>query len=144
MSYLPVVAWSTIASNVSLEPSSYRYYVTTNPLDPNEPGASTMTMVVGDWFIAYIGYPFLIEDILGSVMTVYDILERGDGVTSAYRTYADKVGFVYRSKNGAFLLTRSQLRKLDASAIIDSSVDLFEFDTKEEMLKELTRTNTNT
>ena len=115
--YLPEVAWSTIANNVSLGPSSYRYYVTTNPLDPNEPGASTMTMVVGDWFIDYAGYPFLIEDILGSVITVYDALERGDGVTSAYGPYADKVGFVYRPKNGAFLLTQAQLRKLDASAI---------------------------
>lgn len=142
--YLPVVAWSTIASNVTLGASAYRHYITVNPLDPNEHGASTMTMVVGDWFLDYAGYPFLIEDILGSVITVYDILERGDGITSAYRPYADKVGSVYRPKNGAFLLTQAQLRKLDASAIIDSSVDLFEFDTKEEMLKELTRTTTNT
>src|SRR5574344_1305420 len=115
--YLPEVAWSTLASNVSLGPSSYRYYVTTNPLDPNEPGASTMTMIVGDWLIDYAGYPFLIEGILGSVITVYDILERGDGITSAYGPYADKLGFVYRPKNGAFLLTQAQLRKLDASAI---------------------------
>ena len=114
--YLPEVAWSTIANNVSLGPSSYRYYVTTNPLDPNEPGASTMTMVVGDWFIDFAGYPFIIEDIDGNTITVYDILERGDGVVSLYGPYADRLGYVYRPLNNAFLLSQAQLRKLDRSA----------------------------
>ena len=116
MTYLPEVAWSTIASNVSLGLTTYRYYITVNPLDPNEAGASTMSMAINDWFIDFAGYPFLIEEINGSVLTVYDILERGDGVVSAYAPYANKLGYVYRPLNGAIILTQAQLRKLDESA----------------------------
>jgi hypothetical protein len=114
--YLPEVAWSTIASNVTLGASAYRYYITVNPLDPNEPGASPMTVAINDWFIDFAGYPFLIEEVNGSVLTVYDILERGDGVISAYAPYANKLGYVYRPLNGAIILTQAQLRKLDSSA----------------------------
>ena len=114
--YLQIVAWSTIASNVTLGASAYRYYITVNPLDPNEAGASPMTVAIDDWFIDFAGYPFLIEEVNGSVLTVYDILERGDGVVSAYAPYANKLGYVYRPLNGAFLLTQAQLRKLDSSA----------------------------
>lgn len=117
MSYIPEVAWSTIASNVTLGASAYRYYITVNPLDPNEAGASTMTMAVDDWFIDFAGYPFLIEEVNGSILTVYDILERGDGVVSAYAPYANKLGYVYRPLNGAIILTQAQLRKLDTSAV---------------------------
>ena len=116
MSYLPEVAWSTIASNVSLGLTTYRYYITVNPLDPNEAGASTMSMAINDWFIDFAGYPFLIEEINGSILTVYDILERGNGTTSAYGPYANKLGYVYRPLNGAIILTQAQLRKLDQSA----------------------------
>lgn len=114
--YLPEVAWSTIAGNVTLGASAYRYYITVNPLDPNEAGASPMTVAVNDWFIDFAGYPFLIENVAGSVLTVYDVLERGDGVVSAYAPYANKLGYVYRPLNGAIILTQAQLRKLDASA----------------------------
>jgi len=114
--YLPVAAWSTLASNVTLGASAYRYYITVNPLDPNEPGAATSLVAVNDWFIDFAGYPFLIENVAGSVLTVYDILERGDGVISAYAPYADKLGYVYRPLNGAIILTQAQLRKLDSSA----------------------------
>lgn len=114
--YLPDVAWSTLASNVSTGTSTYRYYVDVLYLDPNEPGAAPRVMIVGDWFIDYAGYPFIIEGIVGSTIEVYDINERGDGISSAYGPYANRVGFVYRPKNGAFLLTQAQLRKLDASA----------------------------
>lgn len=116
MSYLPEVAWSTIASNVTLGASAYRYYITVNPLDPNEAGASPMTVAINDWFIDFAGYPFLIEEVSGNILTVYDILERGDGVTSAYGPYANKLGYVYRPLNGAIILTQAQLRKLDQSA----------------------------
>jgi hypothetical protein len=116
MSYLPEVAWSTIASNVTLGASAYRYYITVNPLDPNEAGASPMTVAINDWFIDFAGYPFLIEEVNGSILTVYDILERGDGVVSAYAPYANKLGYVYRPLNGAIILTQAQLRKLDESA----------------------------
>ena len=116
MAYLPVVAWSTIASNVSLGLTTYRYYITVNPLDPNEAGASTMSMAVNDWFIDFAGYPFIIEDIDGSTITVYDILERGDGTTSAFGPYANQLGYIYRPLNNAFLLSQAQLRKLDRSA----------------------------
>ena len=114
--YLPDVAWSTLASNVTLGQSTYTYYVDILYLDPNEPGASNQTMTIGDWFIDYTGYPFLINDIIGSTIKVYDINERGNGITSSYGPYANRVGFIYRPKNGAFLLTQAQLRKLDASA----------------------------
>ena len=114
--YLPDIAWSTIASSVSIGRRTYRYYVTVNPLDPNEPGASTMAMAINDWFIDFAGYPFLIEEVNGSVLTVYDILERGDGVVSAYAPYANQLGYVYRPLNGAIILTQAQLRKLDPSA----------------------------
>lgn len=114
--YLPVVAWSTLAGNVRLGLTSYRYLIDVNYLDPNEPGATTMTMIVGDWFIDFAGYPFIIEDINGSTITVYDILERGDGTTSAFGPYANQLGYVYRPLNGAIILTQAQLRKLDASA----------------------------
>ena len=50
MTYLPEVAWSTMASNVSLGATTYRYYITVNPLDPNEPGASPITVAINDWF----------------------------------------------------------------------------------------------
>jgi len=114
--YLPEVAWSTYARNVLLGNTPYRYKLTVNYLDPNEPGANTMEMQVGDWFIDNAGYPFLIEEINGAQLTVYDVNERGDGVTSAYGPYPDKIGYVYRPKNGAFMLTQAQLRKLDPSA----------------------------
>jgi len=114
--YLPEVAWSTIASNVTLGASAYRYYITVNPLDPNEAGASPMTVAINDWFIDFAGYPFLIEEVNGGILTVYDILERGDGITSAYAPYANKLGYVYRPLNGAIILTQAQLRKLDQSA----------------------------
>ena len=65
--YLPEVAWSTIASNVTLGASAYRYYITVNPLDPNEAGASTMAMAINDYFIDYAGYPYLIEGINSNV-----------------------------------------------------------------------------
>ena len=116
MGYLPEVAWSTLAGNVSLGLTTYRYYITVNPLDPNEAGASTMSMAINDWFIDFAGYPFIIEDIDGSTITVYDILERGDGTTSAYGPYANQLGYVYRPLNNAFLLSQAQLRKLDRSA----------------------------
>ena len=45
-----------------------------------------------------------------------DILERGDGTTSAYGPYANQLGYVYRPLNNAFLLSQAQLRKLDRSA----------------------------
>ena len=80
--YLPEVAWSTIASNVSLGLTTYRYYITVNPLDPNEAGASTMSMAINDWFIDFAGYPFLIEEVNGSVLTVYDILDTGSGIVT--------------------------------------------------------------
>ena len=114
--YLPEVAWSTLASNVRLGLTSYRYLLDVNYLDPNEPGATTMTMAINDWFIDFAGYPFIIEDIDGSTITVYDILERGDGTTSAYGPYANQLGYVYRPLNNAFLLSQAQLRKLDRSA----------------------------
>lgn len=114
--YLPDIAWSTIASNVSIGSSTYRYYVTVNPLDPNEPGASTMAMAINDYFIDYANYPYLIEGIASNVIEVYDILERGDGVTSLYGPYNNQLGYVYRPLNGAIILTQAQLRKLDASA----------------------------
>ncbi len=114
--YLPEVAWSTYARNVLLGNTPYRYKLTVNYLDPNESGANTMEMQVGDWFIDNAGYPFLIEEINGAQLTVYDVNERGDGVTSAYGPYPDKIGYVYRPKNGAFMLTQAQLRKLDPSA----------------------------
>lgn len=116
MNYLPEVSWSTIANNVTVSATAYRYYVTINPLDPNEPGSSPMIVAVNDWFIDFAGYPFLIENVSGYTITVYDINERGNGLNSAYGPYANELGYVYRSKNGAFLLTQAQLRKLDSSA----------------------------
>ena len=114
--YLPDIAWSTIASNVSIGSSTYRYYVTVNPLDPNEPGAATMAMAINDYFIDYAGYPYLIEGINSNIIEVYDILERGDGINSLYGPYDNQLGYVYRPLNGAIILTQAQLRKLDASA----------------------------
>ena len=84
MSYLPEVAWSTIASNVTLGASAYRYYITVNPLDPNEAGASTMSMAVNDWFIDFAGYPFLIEEINGSILTVCDAIVTGKQIGRAH------------------------------------------------------------
>jgi len=114
--YFPEVAWSTLATNVMVGSTTYRYKLTVNYLDPNEPGAISMVMAVGDWFIDYAGFPFIIEEIVGNQITVYDINERGDGVISAYGPYPDKIGYVYRPKNGAIILTQAQLRKLDVSA----------------------------
>lgn len=114
--YFPDIAWSTIASNVALGSTDFRYYLDVNYLDPNEPGAASMEMVVGDWFIDFAGYPFEIIDISGSTIEVYDVNERGDWSTSAYGPYPNKIGYIYRPKNGAFLLTQAQLRKLDVSA----------------------------
>ena len=120
MSYFPEVAWSTIANNVQLGSQAYYYYITVNPLDPNEPGASTTTMLVDDWFIDYSGYPFQIKtlNIDGNAnrIEVYDVNERGDGILSAYAPYNGRLGYIYRPLNGAFLLTQAQLRKLDTSA----------------------------
>ena len=114
--YLPDIAWSTVASNVSIGSSTYRYYITVNPLDPNEPGASTMAMAINDYFIDYAGYPYLIESINSNIIEVYDILERGDGINSLYGPYNNQLGYVYRPLNNAFLLSQAQLRKLDRSA----------------------------
>ena len=116
MAYLPTIAWSTIASNVSLGPTAYRYYITVGYLDPNEPGAVAQSMAIGDYFIDYAGYPFQIEGIDGNEVLLYDLVERGDGVSSAYGPYANKLGYIYRPLNGAIILTQAQLRKLDMSA----------------------------
>lgn len=110
------VAWSTRASNVRLATGLYRYQFDFNPLDPNEPGAYPTIVEVGDWFLDYSGYPFLIEEISGNTLTVYDVNERGNGTTSAYGPYNNMIGYVYRPVNGAFMLNQAQLRKLDASA----------------------------
>ena len=118
--YSPVVAWSTLASNVSLGSVAYRYYVSVRYLDPNEPGSTSQTMVVGDWLIDYAGYPFQITTLNvggdSSRIEVYDVNERGNGTTSAYGPYGGKTAYVYRPINNAFLLSQSQLRKLDRSA----------------------------
>jgi hypothetical protein len=116
MIYRAEVAWSTKASNVRLATGLYRYQFDFNPLDPNEPGAYPTTVEVGDWFLDYSGYPFLIEEISGNTLTVYDVNERGNGTTSAYGPYNNMIGYVYRPVNGAFMLNQAQLRKLDASA----------------------------
>lgn len=113
----PVVSWSTLASNVRLASGLYRYSFEVNPLDPNEPGSFPTILEIGDWFIDYTGYPFLIEEINGNTITVYDVNERGNGITSAYGPYNNMVGYVYRPLEGAFILTQAQLRKLDPSAI---------------------------
>lgn len=110
------VAWSTRASNVRLATGLYRYQFDFNPLDPNEPGAYPTIVEVGDWFLDYSGYPFLIEEISGNTLTVYDVNERGNGTTSAYGPYNNMIGYVYRPVHGAFMLNQAQLRKLDASA----------------------------
>ena len=51
-----------------------------------------MSMAVNDWFIDFAGYPFLIEEVNGSILTVYDILERGDGITSAHIVTGKQIG----------------------------------------------------
>lgn len=114
--YLPTVAWSTLANNVTITATPYRYYMDVLYLDPNEPGATAQTMAINDWFIDYAGYPFLIEGINGSTITVYDINERGNGTSSVYGPYANRLGYIYRPLNGAIILTQAQLRKLDSSA----------------------------
>ncbi len=114
--YFADISWSTLANNVQLSNQPYRYIFTVNPLDPNEPGAGNMQMSVGDWFIDFSGYPFLIENINGTTITVYDINERGNSNTSAYGPYNGQIGYIYRPKYNAFLLTQAQLRKLDKSA----------------------------
>lgn len=113
----PVVSWSTLASNVRLASGLYRYSFEVNPLDPNEPGSFPTILEVGDWFIDYTGYPFLIEEVNNNTITVYDVSERGNGITNAYGPYNNKIGYIYRPLEGAFILTQAQLRKLDPSAI---------------------------
>ena len=114
--YFADVAWSTKAGNVRLADLPYYYYMDVNPLDPNEPGSYPITVDVGDWFLDYAGYPFLIEEVNGNTLKVYDINERGNGTTSAYGPYNNMTGYVYRPKHNAFLLSQAQLRKLDPSA----------------------------
>lgn len=113
----PTVSWSTLASNVRLASGLYRYSFEVNPLDPNEPGAFPTILEIGDWFIDYTGYPFLIEEVVNNTITVYDVSERGNGITSAYGPYNNMIGYIYRPLEGAFILTQAQLRKLDPSAI---------------------------
>ncbi len=113
MSYLPDISWRTLASSV-LSHSPYRFKVTVSPLDINEPGARGV-VDTDCWFIDYLGYPFKVESVTGNVLVVYDVNERG--WASSYKgPVANRVGYVYKPKDGAFMLTQAQLRYLDPSA----------------------------
>lgn len=133
--YLPEVAWRTLVSNVRFIhdgtkiSTDYRYYVDVFPLNINDPGANgaTIDIQIDDWLIDYAGYPFLIEDVVETgdlvsgnpfVLKVYDVNERswGNEDFGLIGPYEGKDAFIYRTKNGAFLLTQAQLRYLDTSA----------------------------
>ena len=113
--YFPEVAWRTIVDNVTVTATPYYYTVDVFPLDSNEPGADPLDIAVGYWLIDNGGYTYLITDISGSTITVYDINERSWG-DSYIGPLEDLPGYVYKTKNGAFLLSQSQLRFLDKSA----------------------------
>jgi hypothetical protein len=113
--YFPEVAWRTIVDNVTVTATPYYYTVNVFPLDSNEPGADPLDIAVGYWLIDNGGYTYLITDISGSTITVYDINERSWG-DSYIGPLEDLPGYVYKTKNGAFLLSQSQLRFLDKSA----------------------------
>jgi hypothetical protein len=113
--YFPEVAWRTIVDNVTVTATPYYYTVDVFPLDSNEPGADPLDIAIGYWLIDNGGYTYLITDISGSTITVYDINERSWG-DSYIGPLEDLPGYVYKTKNGAFLLSQSQLRFLDKSA----------------------------
>ena len=113
--YFPEVAWRTIVDNVTVAPTPHYYTVDVFPLDSNEPGADPLDIAIGYWLIDNGGYTYLITDVSGSTITVYDINERSWG-DSYIGPLEDLPGYVYKTKNGAFLLSQSQLRFLDRSA----------------------------
>jgi len=113
--YFPEVAWRTIVDNVTVTATPYYYTVDVFPLDSNEPGADPLDIAIGYWLIDNGGYTYLITNVFGSTITVYDINERSWG-DSYIGPLEDLPGYVYKTKNGAFLLSQAQLRFLDKSA----------------------------
>ena len=114
MSYLPDIAWSTRVQDVELSSTPYQFFCTVNPLDPNDAGFGSLA--VGYILLDFAGYPFEIVGVDGYRVEVYDINERGDGSTSAFSPYPDKLAYIYQPKNDALILSQAQLRKLDRSA----------------------------
>lgn len=113
--YFPDIAWRTILTNVTLTATDYHYDVTVSPEDPNEPGADPITVDTDCWVIDYAGYTYQITAINGNILTIYDINERSWGGNFLGPT-PNMEAYVYKPKNGAFLLTQAQLRYLDKSA----------------------------
>jgi hypothetical protein len=113
--YFPDVAWRTVVRNVTLTSTPHYYEVDVFPINPNEPGANPMLLAEGYYLIDNGGYPFLITNVNITTITVYDINERTWG-TSTIGPRNNLDGYIYESKNGAFVLTQAQLRYLDKSA----------------------------
>jgi len=73
---LPIVAWSTIASNV-IKTGDWTYLVTVHPINISEPGASTATKAIGDYLVANTGRLYSITNVSGEIITVNDDFHTG-------------------------------------------------------------------
>jgi len=126
--YLPEVAWTVrVTSSEYYNPvawskpptTSFYYIVTVEPIDYNDPGVETCA--IGDYLIDFAGYVFEVTEIISATAPfqykVYDVNERelAENYGNA-GPYVGRVGYIYRPKNGAIILTQAQLRKLDSSA----------------------------
>lgn len=114
--YLPDIAWRTILKEVTIvEGNPFHYKVEVSPLDPNEPGADPMLIDTECWVVDYAGYTYQVTYVDVNVLTIYDVNERVWG-TNYIGPTPNMEAYIYKPKNGAFLLTQAQLRYLDRSA----------------------------
>jgi len=123
--YFAEVAWSTMADNVTPYKSIgvfvlNTYTVDVYPIDANEPGADTMAVTAGDYFIDFLGYPYVILNV-STISTykqlrVYDINERSISESINYGPYDSQISYVYRPTRDGIILSQSQLLNLDAQA----------------------------
>jgi len=123
--YFSSISWGTIANNVS---SYYNagtfvlntYTIDVYPIDINEPGAAGLECDVNDYFIDFLGYPWLVTNIAtegdGLRIRVYDVNERSESELIHYAPYGNRIGYVYKPTRGAFILAQAQLLKLDTQA----------------------------
>jgi hypothetical protein len=125
MSYFSEIAWGTLTKNVIPYYSVgvfqlNTYTIEVYPIDINEPGASSLSCDVNDYFIDFLGYPWRVLAITsissGLRLRVYDINERSASQYVNYGPYPNKIGYVYKPTKNGIILSQAQLLKLDSQA----------------------------
>jgi len=62
MSYIPEISWATIITDVEMV-DAVSYYVTVEPINPNEPGGASGDKEIGFCIADFVGYTFEITEL---------------------------------------------------------------------------------